>query len=243
MGGGRGALVGGWPQGVVRVIDPDNRLAVVDIPVGNGPLSAGAVVDLEHLPGVDLDRRTSGPVPAVERLQLRPSLDADPVALVQLVRGRFGGRAEQGDVVELRVGGDPFAVPAHPFVAGHPQVGPALPGIADAEIGVCDVLHKPGELQLPPRPNLTWLVTWSNAAAIIPLVRTRRAPRAPVRVNRASASTSSRVELTAARCARYSCSCNGWSPNAHTADTDFGTENVKSKPATAAGVFVSCRPR
>ena len=71
-------------------------------------------------------------------------------------------------------------------------------------------------------------------------MRTRRAPRAPVRVNTASASTSSRVEATAARCARYSCSCNGWSPSAHNADTDFGTENVRSNPATAARVFVSC---
>ena len=78
-----------------------------------------------------------------------------------------------------------------------------------------------------------------EAAATTPPVRTRRAPCDPKRVNTASASTSSTVEVTAARCARYSCSCKGWSPTAHNADTDFGTENVRSKPATAARVFVS----
>ena len=58
--------------------------------------------------------------------------------LFSVVRGGLGGGAEQGDVVELRVGGDPFTVPAHPFVAGDPQVRPALPGVADAEVGVGD---------------------------------------------------------------------------------------------------------
>ncbi len=81
----------GWPEWVVRVVDPDNRFAVGDVPFDRDPFSADAVVDLEGLAGVDLDRSTCGAVPAVERLQLGASLDADPVALVQLVRGCFGG--------------------------------------------------------------------------------------------------------------------------------------------------------
>jgi len=36
--------------------------------------------------------------------------------------------SEQGDVVELRFGGHPLAVPAQPFMAGHPKAGPTFSG-------------------------------------------------------------------------------------------------------------------
>ena len=77
-----------------------------------------------------------------------------------------------------------------------------------------------------------------NAAASSPVTSTWATPCAPTRVKVAFASNHATASWTAARCAASICSATSSGATAHSADTDFTGENVRSYPATAV---VACR--
>ena len=77
-----------------------------------------------------------------------------------------------------------------------------------------------------------------NAVAISPRVSTCRAPLRPSRVKSASRSMKASASRTAASCASSIARATSTGATAHSADTDFTGENVRSNPATAV-----CRGR
>jgi hypothetical protein len=64
-----------------------------------------------------------------------------------------------------------------------------------------------------------------------PHTSTCRIPWGPVRVNKACCSMSVRAPLTAALWARSIAAATAGAATAHSVDTDFNGDNVKSKPA------------
>jgi hypothetical protein len=72
------------------------------------------------------------------------------------------------------------------------------------------------------------LSRWVNAAATKPRTSTCRTPLVPVRVYRACCSMNRNASPTAARWARSIVAAVDWSATAHSADTLFTGENVRS---------------
>ena len=69
---------------------------------------------------------------------------------------------------------------------------------------------------------------WVNTAAISPEVSTCRTPPAPSRVKTACRSSQASVSATAAAWAASTCSATFRGASAHSAETDFTGENVRS---------------